>query len=181
MSDTTENTELPEPEVPVTSEPQGEETTEQTDWKVEARKWEKRAKESNTFLEDAKKWREYEAAQKPEQERIAEELVKIKAEAEAAKTQLLRHEIATEKTLPSEALRLLTGSTREELEDSADTLLALIANQSKTKTLAPDTNQGQPANDKAGQLTTADLENMTAAEINAARKAGRLNDVLGIH
>lgn len=181
MSDQLENTEPTETETEVTTAPQGEETTESTDWKAEARKWEKRAKESNAFQDDAKKWREYEAAQKPQQERLAEELAQTKAEAQSARTQLLRHEVATEKALPAEALRLLTGTTREELEESADTLLALIANQSKTKTLAPDANQGQPANDKVGQLTAADLEGMSPAEINAARKAGRLNDVLGIH
>jgi hypothetical protein len=50
-------------------------------------------------------------------------------------------------------MQLLTGSTKEELEAAADTLLGLIADQSKPKTPRPDQNQGKPA---AGGTSTAD-------------------------
>lgn len=183
MSDQLETTDPQVEQDVITEESQDakETTAAETDWKSEARKWEKRAKDANVDREDASKWREYEASLKPAQERMAEELAATKAEAESARATLIRYEVASEKGIPADALRLLTGSTREELEESADVLLALIATQSKTKTLVPDVNQGRPASDKVGQLTAADLEGMTPTEVNEARKAGRLNDVLGIH
>ena len=180
MSDTLETQTEPTVEETVVTEPQGE-VQDSTDWKAEARKWEKRAKDANGDRELAAKWREYEAAQKPVQERMAEELAATKAEAESARTALMRLEIASEKGIPSDAIKLLNGSSREELEEAADVLVALIANQSKPNTPMPDLNQGKPAPEKVGQLTAADLESMTPAEINEARKAGRLNDALGIH
>jgi hypothetical protein len=164
----------------VVAEPQGE-VQDSTDWKAEARKWEKRAKESAGDRELALKWREYEESLKPAQEKLADDLNNARAEAESARAALLRYEIANEKNIPSDAIKLLNGSTREELEEAADVLVALIANQSKPKTPAPDMNQGLPSSDKIGQLTAADLESMSPAEINEARKAGRLNDVLGIN
>lgn len=179
MSDQLDTTPDPTPDVEAEiTEPQGD--VDSTDWKSEARKWEKRAKEANAFREDADKWREYEAAQKPAQERLAEELASAKSEADLARQTLLRYEVAAEKGIPGDALRLLTGSTREELDESADTLLALIATQSKTKPQLPDTNQGQPASNTAGQITDrAQLAGMTAAQIDEARKAGRLDTLLG--
>lgn len=126
------------------TKPQGDGSETEIDWKSEARKWEKRAKEANALREDAEKWREYEAAQKPAQERMVEDLASARAEAEAAKQTLLRYEIAAAKAIPAEAVKLLTGSTKEDLEESADTLLSLIANQSKPKSPQPDPSQGKP-------------------------------------
>jgi hypothetical protein len=162
----------------VTPEPQGE-PADATDWKAESRKWEKRAKDANADREAASKWREYEAAQKPENERLAEELATAKNEAESARTTLLRYEVAAEKGIPSEAIRLLNGSTREELEEAAETLSALIAAQSKPNSPRPDESQGRPATVKAGQLTQSDLDGMTSSEIMEARKQGRLDLILG--
>jgi hypothetical protein len=121
-----------------------------TDWKAEARKWEKRAKESR---DAALKWQEYEKSLKPEQERLADELAAAKADAESARTALLRHEIAAEKGIPADAVKLLAGTTRDELESAADVLLSLVAEQSKPKTPKPDVSQGKPA---SGAATTAD-------------------------
>jgi hypothetical protein len=125
---------------------------QETDWKAEARKWESRAKAAKADSEAAAKWRDYEKSLKPEQERLAEELAQIKAEASEATTKLMRYEVATQKGVPSDAVDLLTGSTKEELESAADKLLSLIANQSKTPT-KPDVNQGKAA---SGGISTAD-------------------------
>lgn len=165
-----------EPTETVEAEPQG--NAESTDWKVEARKWEKRAKDAQGLKEAADKWAEYEASLKPAQERMAEELAAKSAEAESAKTALLRYEVAAEKGIPSEAIRLLAGSSREELEEAADALVALMANQSKPTTPVPDVSQGRPVTAKLGQLTQDDLANMTPAEIMQAKREGRLNDAL---
>lgn len=132
----------------VETEPQG--SVDTTDWKAEARKWEKRAKESR---DAAEKWSEYEKSQKPEQERLAEELAAARKDAEQARTALLKHEIAASKGIPADAVKLLAGSTREELEESADILLTLVAEQVKPKTPKPDASQGKPA---SGAATTAD-------------------------
>ena len=178
MSDPITTPEPTEVETPV-AEPQG--NAQETDWKAEARKWESRAKASKADSEDANKWREYEAAQKPVQERLAEELAQAKAQSADAAAKLLRYEIASAKGITGEATRLLKGSTPEELEAEADLLLALIANQSKPKTPMPDDNQGKPAPTIVGQLTREDLKRMNSSEIQAARVAGKLNDILGIN
>lgn len=172
------NTEPTEIESPVV-EPQG--NAPETDWKAEARKWESRAKASKADSDAAAKWRDYEEAQKPIQERMADELAQTKAEASQAIAELLRYKIASEKGITGEATRLLKGTTQEELESEAELLLSLIANQSKPKTPMPDENQGKPAPASVGQLNEADLQGMSPADISAARRAGRLNDLLGIH
>lgn len=60
----------------------------------------------------------------------AERLEAAKQEAETkaaeAEARLLRYEVAQEKGLTGDALNLLTGSTRDELEAKADSILALI-------------------------------------------------------
>ena len=178
MSDELETVTEPTDEVAPIETPQGE-PAEATDWKAEARKWEKRAKDASGDRELAQKWREYEAAQKPAQERMAEELATTRQEAESARIALTRYEVASEKGIPPEAIRLLNGSSREELEESADALVALIATQSKPRTPVPDESQGRPATAKLGQLTEADLRDMTPSEINEARRQGRLSDLLG--
>lgn len=150
MSDETTEVETTEAaEVIDSTEPQG---SNEVDWKAEARKWENRAKSAKADSEAASKWREYEASLKPVQERMAEELAEAKAQASENALKLKRYEIATRKAIPADAIDLLTGQNDEELEASADKLLSLIANQSKTPT-KPDLNQGKPA---AGGVSTAD-------------------------
>ena len=158
-------------------EPQG--TATETDWKAEARKWESRAKAAKADSDDANKWREYEAAQKPIQERLAEELAQTKAEAAQATAELLRLKVAADKGITGEALDLLTGTTLEELESKADKLRSLIADQSKPKTPLPDANQGKPAPSVVSQLTEADLKSMSPTEIMRAKANGQLDELLG--
>jgi hypothetical protein len=137
--------------VEVTPETEVEDTTElhsevdSTDWKAEARKWENRAKASKADGEDAAKWRDYEGSQKTEHEKLAEKLASAEEVATQASTKLLRYEVASEKGIPSEAVELLTGSSRDELEAAADKLLRLIASQSKTQLTKPDYNSGKAA------------------------------------
>ncbi len=161
------------------AQPQGEKP--EIDWKAQARKWEARAKEAQADRELAQKWREYEASQKSEHEKLAEQLAAEQSKAAEATARLMRYEVATQKGIPADALDLLPGSSREELEAAADKLLSLIADQSKPKTPKPDENQGKPATGAVGQLTKEDLRTMTPKQIMEAKEAGRLNDVLGIH
>lgn len=157
----------------VTQEPQG---TPETDWKAEARKWESRAKADHEL---ANKWREYETSQKSEHEKLADALAQAKAEASEASSKLLKYEVASQKGIPADALDLLVGSNREDLETAADKLLSLIANQSQPKSPRPDENQGKPAPSGVGQLTREDLKGMSQKEILEAKAAGRLDDILG--
>jgi len=106
MSD--EITEAPQPTetTETVEQPQGE--TTETDWKAEARKWENRAKAAKADSDAAQKWREYEKSQKPEQERLADELAQAKSEATEASTKLMKYEIANQKGIPGDAIDLLT-------------------------------------------------------------------------
>lgn len=160
------------------AEPQGK---AETDWKSEARKWENRAKAAKADVDDASKWREYEASQKSDHEKLADQLAEAQANASEANAKLARYEVASLKGIPAEALDLLTGSSREDLEAQADKLLSLIAEQSKPKSPKPDELQGKPTASQAGQLTEADLKGMSPEQIMEAKKAGRLNTVLGIN
>jgi hypothetical protein len=166
--------EVSTPETETTVEPHG---SSEVDWKKEARKWEARAKEANALKDDAERWREYEQSQKSDHEKLAERLATAESTASEAVAQLTRYEVATQKGIPADALELLQGSDRTQLEASADKLLSLIADQSKPK-LRPDTNQGQPAPANVGQITRAELETMTPSEIMKAKAEGRLTDLL---
>lgn len=143
-------------EVAEVVEPNGE-TVESNDltaqleeWKSHSRTWESRAKAAKA---DADKWREYEQSQKTVEERRAEQLAEVQRELEAERTARLRLEIAADRGITGEALTLLDGSTREEIEAKADALQALIASQQKSKTPAPDLLQGRPVQ---GSTSTAD-------------------------
>lgn len=179
MSDEITNPEPVEAQITdsvTTEEPQG---TSETDWKREARKWEQRAKEAQAFKDAADKWREYEQNQKSDQEKLAERLATAEALASEASTKLTRYEVASQKGIPAEALDLLHGSTREELEVAADKLLSLIADQSKPKSPIPDANQGKPAPANVGQIDAATLNTMSPTEIMRAKAEGRLDSLLG--
>lgn len=112
--------EVPTPEVPA-----------DTDWKAEARKWESRAKENLAAAkanEDAaKRLAELEDAQKTEAQKAQERLKAAEERAAELELKANRAEVAAEKGIPAE---LLSGSTREELEASADALIAFKGDQS---------------------------------------------------
>lgn len=95
-----------------------------TDWKAQARKWERLAKENKTAAE---KLAELEESQKTEDEKRAERLAALESENAALKAEkqiaAWKSEIATEAGIPAGALR---GSTRDELEAHAKELQALI-------------------------------------------------------
>lgn len=123
-----------------------EPTSTDTDWKRESRKWEARAKAAQSDKEAAVKWREHEENLKPVEERRVAELAEAREEAKTAQLQLTRFQVASEKGIPANAVKLLSGTTREDLESAADELLALIADNIKPKSPRPVANQGQPTN-----------------------------------
>jgi hypothetical protein len=63
---------------------------------------------------------------KTEIEKALSKATKAEQAKAAAETALLRYQVAAEKQIPGEALDLLNGTTREELEASADKILNLV-------------------------------------------------------
>lgn len=100
------------------------EQAQETDWKAAARKWESRAKENLAAAkanEDAaKRLAEIEESQKTESEKAAERLAAAEKRAAELEMKANRAEVAAAKGVPAE---LLTGSTVEELQASADALI----------------------------------------------------------
>lgn len=143
-------------------------------WKGHARTWEDRAKENKTAAE---KLAEIEKAKLTETERLQAELAELTAERDRNAAELLRTSVAATKGVPA---GLLTGSTQEELEASADALLAFRGvTRPAVNDAAASGSQGSPIS-TGKQLTREDLAGMTAAEKRAARAEGRLNTLLGI-
>lgn len=128
---TTEPTPTPEPAVePVPAK--------ETDWKVEARKWEDRAKENfakATAGDDAiKRLAEIEEANKTEAEKVAERLEAAEKRASELEAKATRAEVAAAKGVPA---NLLSGSTQAELEASADALIAFRGTKADTRLVVP--------------------------------------------
>lgn len=109
---------------PTPTPPATEAPAQEPDWKVEARKWEARAKENKSAAE---KLAELEEAQKTEAQKLADRAAK--AEAKAAeyerKEQVSKwkDEVSEETGVPAKAL---AGSTLEEIQAHAETLKPLI-------------------------------------------------------
>ena len=91
----------------------------------EAAKWRIEAQQR------AEKLEEYEEANKSEVEKAQGKASKAEQRAAEAEAKLLRYEVAADKQVPADALDLLTGNTREELEAKADKLLSLVKSRTE--------------------------------------------------
>lgn len=132
-SATAENTETAEGAEPETKE---------IDWKAEARKHEQRSKENAAKAKAnegaAQRLAEIEDANKTELEKIAARAEAAEKRAAELEAKSIRSDVATAKGVPAS---LLTGSTQEELEASADALIAFRGEQGGKKLLIP--NEGK--------------------------------------
>lgn len=141
--------ETPQGDTPV----EGEQQKQEIDWKAEARKWESRAKENLSAAKAnegaAKRLAEIEEAQKTEAQKAQERLEAAERRAAELELKATRAEVAAAKGIPTE---LLTGSTREELEASADALIAFKGDPQPQKLIVPHEGQSPTTN-----KTTADL------------------------
>lgn len=162
----------PTPEVPA---------QDPTDWKAEARKWEARSKENKGA---ADRLAELEESQKTEAQKLADRATAAEAERDALKAEkqvaAWKVDVSTETGVPAAAL---AGSTLEEIQAHAETLKPLITQaQEPTAPLAPHVpSEGTPPSGGAAtQLNANDIASMTPEQINAARRAGRLNQLMGI-
>lgn len=144
-------------------------------WKAMSRKHEK---DAIANADKAKRLDALEESQKTELQKLADRAEAAEARSNELEARTIRAEVAAAKGVPA---NLLTGSTKEEMEAAADALVAF-----KGKQVIPDTGGGARGSDVGGaaQLTQADLDKLAREgkheEIEAARAAGRFNDLLGI-
>lgn len=156
--------------------------TEQTkDWEAEAKRWkalsrqnEARAKEN---AEKARLFDEHEEQGKTELQKALDKAAQAEARAQALEVQATRAQVAAAKGVDAD---LLSGSTLEELEASADRLLAWRGAQIPKGAPASDAGHRGEEIRSSKQLTREDLKTMSAEQINQARRAGQLNDVMGL-
>lgn len=142
------------------------------------RRWERRAKES---LDKARKYDEIEASKKTLEERLIAERDEAQRKLAAERTERTRERVARETGVPPDQI---TGLDEDAMRESAEKALAWANSLRKpTATLTPPastvTGDGKPPA-KPGQLTRADLKNMTPQEIIAADREGRLDSLKGI-
>lgn len=127
---------------------------EDVDWKSKAREWEKRAKAN---ADAAKRLQQIEDANKTEAQRAADELARLRADADDARSQLLRHEVAADLGVPPKLVRFLTGTAREDVEASArDLLEAIRVEPAAAPPARPTESVRRVAN--GGQAATQDAE-----------------------
>lgn len=86
---------------------------------------------------------EIEEASKSETQRLADRADAEFARAQAAEAALLRYEVASEIGVPANAMKFLTGTTREEIVASAKDVMELIGEAGKPRAPKPDPNQGR--------------------------------------
>jgi len=130
--------------------PDSAKLTEQvTHWKTEARKWEKRAKDTfaskvgipwDDVTAAAQKYTELEARNKSETERATEAQKASDARAAKAERELLVMRIAVKKGLSEIQAKRLVGETEEELEADADELLKSFKRDDEDEDDASSTN-----------------------------------------
>lgn len=143
-------------------------------WKALSKKNEARAKEN---ADKAKRLDEIEEASKTELQKLQDRLTQAEAEADEARTEKLRSDIARETGVPAE---LIHGTTAEAMHAAAEAALAYKG--SAKPPIAPPANivtsDGKPP--KVDQITSRDeLKSMTPQQILAAEKAGRLDGLMG--
>lgn len=150
------------------------------DWKAETDKWKALARkhedQSKANAGKAKQFDEITDAQKTELERLTERAAQAEAKAAEVEQRAVRAEVSAAKGVPA---ALLSGSTQEELEASADALLEF-----RGKVAPPDFGAGDRGGD-AGlvkQMTQSELDQLSAAGNHAAivqaRKEGRMNSLM---
>lgn len=157
------------------------ETEQPMDWEAEAKRWKKlsrqneaRAKEN---AEKARLFDEQEEESKSELQKALDKAAQAEARAQALEVQATRAQVAVAKGVDVD---LLSGSTLEELEASADRLLEWRGAQIPKGAPASDAGHKGDEIRSSKQLTREDLKTMSAEQINQARRAGQLNDVMGL-
>ncbi len=157
------------------------EKAQETDWEAEARKWKELSRKNEARMkENAEKARLYDEAQeqgKSELQKALDKAAQAEARVKALEVQATRAQVAAEKGVDVD---LLSGSTLEELEASADRLLAWRGAQVPKGAPSSDAGIRGEQIRAVKQLTREDIKKMSPSEILKARKDGQLNDIMGI-
>ena len=177
MTDTTETVEEVVPAETVATDTETDSpdlAAEAEKWKALARKNEQRAKEN---ADKAKRFDEFEESQKTEQQKLIERAEKAERALAAAESGRLRASIAAKHGVPE---ALLSGSTEEELEEAAIALLTFKGTPPSAPSSEGQGKQGDPISNQVKQITSLDeLSKLSPAEVNQARREGRLEKLLG--
>ncbi|MEU4967782.1 hypothetical protein [Streptomyces smyrnaeus] len=80
------------------------------------------------------KLQEYEDAKKSDLDKLSERATSAEQRAETAQAELMRYRVARDKKIPAEWVDRLRGSTQEDLEADADSLLEALAEQQRRRT-----------------------------------------------
>jgi hypothetical protein len=176
----------PEPEGNQPTGTAGEQPqTGDLDWKAEAEKWKamsrKHEQNEKTNADKARRFDELEEQSKTELQKAQEAAAKSQAEAEALRLENMKARIALEKNVPVE---LLAGNNEDTIRASADKALEWRgitppATPPASTSSQDAGNRGEPISGEQ-QLSQDDLKNMTPHDINEARKAGRLDQLMGV-
>lgn len=127
MSDeTTTPAETTEPEAAEVEAP-----AQETDWKAEARKWEKLAK---TNKDAASRLSEIEEASKTEAQKLSERAEAAEKELASAKADALRLSVIAKHSIPEDYHDFIVGDSAEDLEAKAEKVQRLIEASSVTPT-----------------------------------------------
>ena len=130
--------------------------------------------EAKANADAAAKLAAIEEANKTEAQKLADQLAAAKREASDAK----REAFAATKQIPAS---LIHGSTPEEWEASAAEALAWKGETPPAPRGPVVPGEGTAESKSVAQISDNDLKSMTPAQINQARREGRLNRLLGIN
>ncbi len=139
------DTSAPETDAVVAENVDTEPTTKPTEtvdfWKAKAREQEKRAKDNAAA---AKRLSEIEDAQKTETQKLNEQFEAARAEADEARTELLRYRIASTHGIndADDIALFLTGSDEDTLTRQAERLAARNEESNRPRSPRPDPSQG---------------------------------------
>lgn len=183
MSETATETEATEEQQATESDNNTEAATaEDKDWKAEAEKWKSLARKhegnAKANADKARQFDELSEAQMSELEKAAKRAEQAEENARTSAGELAAYKAAVQHGLTEDDMGLLgTHGTPEEIAERAERLAARL------KAAAPKTDfGGGDRGEDVGsgkQLTRDDLNRMTPEEISEARKAGRLDRLLG--
>lgn len=98
--------------------------------------------------------KEFEDRDKTDAEKASERIASLEKSNTSNAAKALRYEVAVDKQLPKVLAERLQGSTREELESDADSLLKLVSVQNNTN-VKPDPSQGKGGDPKPHSLSEA--------------------------
>lgn len=142
----------------------------ETDWKAEARKWEKLAKENKGAAE---KLTALEESQKSEAQKLADRATKAEETAATAKAEALRWRIAAKNGISDEDAEIfLTGTSEDALTKQAERLVALRGTTQQPPAAGGAPGQRTPVEALRPGAMPNPPEPTLADQIAAAEKAG---------